>query len=107
MTRQFSATVPRGEVLAQSVSAGTEQVPGPIAIVLSAGNGLALRLNNAVTTANAPIAFLAVSTDLAGVETPATGLSYAIVPLQAPIGPNPIVTGGRIVPAGATRGAFR
>jgi hypothetical protein len=107
VTRQFDANVPRGEILAQSPAAGGEQVPGPVNITVSAGNGLALRLDTAVTTANLAIPFVAVNQDLSGVESPATGLTTTIEALQPPVGPNPTISGNTIVPALATRGAFR
>lgn len=106
VTPQFSATVPRGEVLAQLPAPGGEQVPGVVTLAVSAGNGLALRLRHAVTTADAPIPFVAVSQALDGTESPASGLNYAITALQAS-GPSPIVTGVNIVPASSSRGAFR
>jgi len=106
VVRQYSASVPRGEVMAQTPAGGGEQVPGAVTVAVSAGNGLALRLRRAATTADSPIPFVAVSQALDGSESPASGLSYAITALQS-AGATPIVTGGSIVPASTSRGAWR
>lgn len=106
VTRVFSDTVARGEVIAQSPVAGGEQVPGPIALTVSAGNGFVLRLATSATTADKPIAFQALDVDLNGVETPAGGASYTITASAMSTGALPTVSGGTIVPATTSRGAY-
>lgn len=106
VTREFSTTIPRGEVISQTPAAGIEIAPTAVALVVSAGPGIALRLASAVTTADRPIPFAAVHVDLDGVETPATGLTYAFAADLATAGPAPVVTSGNIVPAPATLGGY-
>ena len=106
VTREFSTTIPRGEVISQTPAAGIEIAPTAVALVVSAGPGIALRLSSAVTTADRPIPFTAVNVDQNGVETPASGLTYAFAADLAQAGPPPVVTGGNIVPAPATRGGY-
>ena len=106
ITRVFSATVPRGEVISQSPAAGQLLAPDSVALTVSAGNGLALRLHRAVTTADQAIAFEALAVDENGVETPATGVTYAITAKAPQVGSLPTVVGNNIVPAANTRGGF-
>lgn len=104
----YDNAVPRDTVIAQSPAAGTEAVPGAVALTVSAGSGLALRLSRTFTTADATIAFTPVAYDLAGNESPAPPLAYVVTPLATPYaGSLPQVSGNMIGFPSTTRGAFR
>jgi hypothetical protein len=107
VAKAFSATVPSGEVIAQTPGGGSLVAPGQVQITVSAGTGLALRLDRTLTPANQAIPFALVSYDLAGVESPA-GATFEIVATRAPFaGPLPAIDTGAITPALSTRGSFR
>jgi hypothetical protein len=108
VTYQYDTTRPRGTVLAQTPPAGTLLVPGPLALTVSAGTGLELRLSRSFTTADVPITFAAVAMDLNGNESPAPPLNYAIVATATPfLGSLPTRSGTTLSFDPATRGAFR
>jgi hypothetical protein len=104
------ADQPAGTVLDQSPPAGTEVVPvpaNPVALTVSAGPGVAVRLRRNYTTADAPVAFDVVAIDLAGHETPLVGATLALTALPPTAGSPPSVAAGTIVPAADTRGVYR
>lgn len=108
ITRVFSNTVEAGMVVSQSPAGGTPLVPGTVALTVSVGSGLRLRLQTNYTSANVSIPFSAVAYDLQYNETAASQLTYAVVPTKAPaFGANPAVNGSLIVPASSSRGGYR
>lgn len=107
VSREFSETAPRGTVLAQSPGAGALQAPGPVAIVISAGNGFAMRLSSAVTPAGQSLPFQALAVDLAGVETPASSFTATLTRVGVGAGPIPVVAGNTVQIDTATRGRYR
>jgi hypothetical protein len=109
ITNVFSDTVGRGEVISQVPVAGTVATPpGPVALTVSAGNGLALRLSRDLTTADAAIPFTIAATDLNGLDIAAPPMTFAVTVLRTPTaGPLPSLVGSSIVPSTATRGVFR
>jgi hypothetical protein len=106
VTRVFSDTVPRGEVIAQSPASAGLVVPGPVTLTVSAGNGLVLRLATSLTTADKPITFQVLNVDLNGVETPASGATLAVSSNGTSTGALPTVSGLTLTPAATSRGAF-
>jgi hypothetical protein len=107
-TYVYDPVIPRNEVIAQSPSAGTEIIPTPVALTVSAGTGLELRLERMVTTSDVPIAFTAVSFSVAGVEGPTPALNYVVTPVVTPFaGSLPTVVGSNVTFNSATRGGFR
>ena len=107
ITRAFDDTVEAGVVVSQSITAGSEVVPGPLALVVSAGTGLDLQLSRSMTPANETIPFTLVETDVEGhaVGTPAA--TFAVTAISAASGPLPAVAAAAIHPATNTRGRYR
>jgi hypothetical protein len=107
-TYQFDATQPRGTVLVQNPAAGAVVVPGPVAVTVSAGSGLDLRLSRNFTTTDVQITVTPVAIDLNGNESPATVTYAPLAAIVTPfLGPMPALTGNTITFDPATRGAFR
>ncbi|MBL8236106.1 MAG: PASTA domain-containing protein [Bryobacterales bacterium] len=109
VTNVFSSTVPEGEVIQQAPAGGTLLAPpAAIALTVSAGNGLLLQLSRTLTTADTPIPFSVLATDVNGVAIAAPAMTYSIAGLNgATAGGLPVVSGNSIIPANTTRGAFR
>ncbi len=109
-TRVFSDTVPAGIVVSQTPAAGTSLLPipaHPVALEISAGNGLKLSLDRAVTTAGQPIAYSLVAFDLAGNSVAPPSMNYQVVPRRTPyLGDLPVAAAGSISTVTATLGAF-
>lgn len=110
-TYVFSKTVPAGQVMAQNPSPGTLQVPlpaNPVALTVSAGVGLALRLNHSVANAGQPITITPMAFSETGDPLPVPTLTYQVTPLQTPhLGSLPTVSGQTINVPANTLGAFR
>ena len=107
VTRTFSNTVPAGEVIAQNPAAGTVLVPGSVAITVSAGSGLRLRLLQGAMTAGASIPFTVTAYDLDFVDIATPPLAYDIAPALSPsYGALPAVSGGVVMSDATTRGVF-
>ena len=108
VTRAFSNGTPAGRVFAQAPAAGTPLVPGNVALQVSAGSGLRLRLQRNLTSADSTIPFSAVAYDVDFNESPAPALTYAVTATTLlSFGALPAVVANTIVPAVDTRGAFR
>ncbi len=106
VTRVFSDSVPRGEVIAQNPAAGSEVVPAEMALTVSAGNGLVLRLATAVATAGQSIPLQAYLVGTDGSETPTGDVSFSISARPTPTGSLPTAAGSSISTSASTRGAF-
>jgi hypothetical protein len=106
VTRVFSDTVPRGEVISQSPASGGLQVPGPLTLTVSAGNGFVVRLSTSLTTADRPIAIQTLNADLNGVESPTTGVTFSVVADPGSTGALPTVSGLTLTPAADSRGGY-
>ncbi|MCX6612373.1 MAG: FG-GAP-like repeat-containing protein, partial [Acidobacteria bacterium] len=109
ITNVYSDTVDQGEVISQVPAAGTVATPpGPVALNVSAGNGLSLRLSRAFTTADVAIPFTIAATDLNGVDIAPPPMTFAVSVLRTPTaGPLPSVAGNSVVPGITTLGLFR
>jgi len=110
-TYVFSKTVPAGQVMAQNPAPGTMVVPlpaNPVAVTVSAGVGLALRLDHSVATAGQPITVTPMAFSETGEPLAVPALTYAVTPVQTPyLGSLPTVSGNTITTQAATLGAFR
>lgn len=110
ITRAFSNTIPAGIVISQAPVAGTFLSPtpaNPVALTVSAGNGLSLALNRSVATADQTITITPQAFDVNGNPTPAPTLLYAITPHPAPFaGLLPTITGTTINFDPTTTGSF-
>lgn len=110
VTPVFSDTVPAGTVISQSPLAGTFLAPtpaNPVALTVSAGNGLRVSLDRPVATADQTIKVTPQAFDLSGSPTPLPPLSYSITPKQTPFtGPLPTISGATINLDPATVGSF-
>jgi hypothetical protein len=106
----FSDTVPAGTVISQTPSAGTFVSPAPanpVALTVSAGNGLQVSLDRPVATADQTITVTPQAFDLNGNPTAPPALSYSITPKQTPFtGPLPTINGATITLDPATNGSF-
>ncbi len=110
ITRVFSNTISFGTIISQNPAANTLLVPGSVAITISAGSGLSLRLATNIVTADKNISFLILASDLNGIELPAPPVSYTVAANPAPFtGGLPTVdtANRKILPALSTRGGFR
>ena len=109
ITNVYSDTVGQGEVISQVPAAGTVATPpGPVALNVSAGNGLSLWLSRAFTTADVAIPFTIAATDLNGVDIAPPPMTFAVSVLRTPTaGPLPSLVGNTIVPGTTTLGLFR
>lgn len=110
VSRQYSSTIPRGEVMAQTPVAGTSVVPvpaNPVILVISSGNGLQLALTTSLVNAGGTIGLLPLATDSAGNPAPLPALTYSIAARQLPVsGPTPTVGGTTIATDAGTLGVF-
>jgi hypothetical protein len=109
VTNVFSNTVPANQVIAQSPSAGTMLAPtpaNPVALTVSAGSGLALRLNSSVILAGTSLPLVTVAIDLSGNETPFGNVAYSIASVAGTSGANPVVNSGAFVTDLTTRGSY-
>ncbi len=103
----FSSTIPTGRVAMQAPAPGTLQTGGSVAIQVSAGPGLTVRLARDLTSAGESIVFTTTAYDLSFVEQPAPALTYQITPAIVPsFGAMPTVSGNAILTSPDTRGAF-
>jgi hypothetical protein len=108
LTRVFSNTAPRGQVMSQNPVGGLVVPPGPVALTISSGTGLELRLQRSYTSANVAIPFTLAAHDLNGAAVVAPAVNYAVTPALTPYGGTlPGIAGNSIVPAADSRGAFR
>lgn len=110
VNRVFSNTAQANEVIAQTPAAGTSLAPTPttpVTLTVSSGNGLALRLNRSIATADQTITVAPTAFDVDGNPTALPALTYAVTPALTPFaGPLPAVSGVTITPATTTTGAF-
>ncbi len=110
LTYVYSNTVPADIVVSQTPAAGTSLVPipaHPVALEISAGNGLRLSLNRTVTTAGQSIAYSLLAFDLAGNSVAPPSMNYQVVPRRTPyLGALPGAAAGSISTVMATLGAF-
>lgn len=107
VSRVYSTAVPAGVVISQSPPAGTSVPPATAQIVVSSGNGLALKLNRGLMPANETIVVTPVATDVDGNPVPAPNLIYAITPKQTPfMGTLPTIAGNVVAAGATTMGAF-
>lgn len=98
-----------GMVIAQQPGAGAMLQPGvtPVALTVSAGNGLTLALTRSITTADQTIDILPAAFDVNGQPTALPALTYQIAPKQTPFsGALPGVAGTTITPGAGSLGAF-
>ncbi len=110
VTRVFSNTRPAGEVLSQSVAAGTLFAPGgaPISLTVSAGNGLRLQLNRSIATADQTITVTPLAFDASGAASALPPLTYVITEsIPGSLGTLPSVSGNTISMSATTFGSFR
>ncbi|MCC6193284.1 MAG: PASTA domain-containing protein, partial [Burkholderiales bacterium] len=107
VSRQFSATSPAGMVMTQSPPAGATVPPGAAQILVSSGNGLALKLSRGLMPANESIVVTPIATDVDGNPIPTPSLTYAITPKQTPfLGALPTIAGNVLRADATTMGAF-
>ncbi|MBA4373548.1 MAG: hypothetical protein C0402_11885 [Thermodesulfovibrio sp.] len=106
LSRTFSQTVPRGLVITQTPSAGSEVVPAAAQIVISSGSGLELRLAQGAVAAGGIIGFtvLAFNADGSGALTPPVTMAVAVA--GGALGALPTVSGANIVTDISTLGGF-
>ena len=105
--RQFSASVPRGEVLAQTPAAGTETPPGVATLTVSSGAGLEIALAQSAQLAGQPVAFTVSAFDPAGNAAAVPPVTVSIAAMGGTLGPLPVASATSIAIDPATRGAFR
>ncbi len=107
VSRVFSTAVPAGLVISQSPPAGTSVPPVAAQLVVSSGNGLALKLNRGLMPANETIVVTPVATDVDGNPVATPSLTYAITPKQTPfMGTLPTIAGNVVTAGATTMGAF-
>ena len=112
VNRVFSTTVPSGEVMTQSVLAGTLLAPmvsNPVNLVVSAGSGVKVRLSQDLTTANQSVSVTVMRVDINGVETPFLSPAPTIAVTASDgrnLGALPSVSGNTITPALTSMGAY-
>ncbi|MEJ7669231.1 MAG: PASTA domain-containing protein [Casimicrobiaceae bacterium] len=107
IARVFSSTQARGVVLSQTPAAGAEVAPGAAtgaaSLVVSSGNGLALKLDRAAMAADETIVVTPQAFDVNGAAAPVPALSYAITPRLTPFaGSLPTLAGSTIRAGPAT-----
>jgi hypothetical protein len=108
VTRQYSDTVPAGQVIAQNPPAGNEVPPGNATITVSLGSGLIVRLHRNYTSADQVITLGVVAVDQDGGESPFPGAALSVTPAAMPyLGALPSADSSSIMPGLDTRGAFR
>lgn len=110
-TYVYSNTVPAGQVIAQSPAAGTLLSPAPanpVALTVSAGPGLKLRLSQTYVNANHAVTATVMHVALDGTETPFPGATLSIAPLNASstTGAAPTISGTTITPVADSFGAY-
>ncbi|MFN7976698.1 MAG: PASTA domain-containing protein [Vicinamibacterales bacterium] len=109
VTLATSATVPAGEVIAQTPTAGSSAAPGSaVDLVVSRGNGLLASLATSIVNAGDPVNVRVQVVDTAGtpiVPTPAVTIDV-LGQTGEFSGPLPIVAGAQVTTVSATRGLF-
>ncbi|TPW11767.1 MAG: serine/threonine protein kinase bacterial, partial [Halothiobacillaceae bacterium] len=106
--RQYSNTVPAGQVIAQNPPVGNEVPPGNATITVSLGSGLIVRLHSNYTTADQSIPLSVVAVDQEGGESPFSGATLSVTPAVLPyLGAVPNADSASILPGLDTRGTFR
>ncbi len=107
VTRQYSTTVRAGIVISQSPAGGSESVPGTASVVVSAGNGIAVRLDRDFVAANQTITAQVRGIALDGSEAPVSSATLVVTRLSGPsAGPLPAVLGSTLSFTPTTRGNF-
>ena len=112
IARSFSLTVPRGEVMSQSPTAGTLLAPvatNPVAVTVSAGSGIKVRLSQDWTTANQSVTATVTHVDINGVETPFVSPAPVLTVVASDgrnLGALPTISGNTVTPALDSLGTF-
>ncbi|MEO7253572.1 MAG: PASTA domain-containing protein, partial [Casimicrobium sp.] len=112
IARSFSLTVPRGEVMSQSPTAGTLLAPvatNPVAVTVSAGSGIKVRLSQDWTTANQSVTATVTHVDINGVETPFVSPAPVLTVVASDgrnLGALPAISGNTVTPALDSLGTF-
>lgn len=110
VTRVFSNSIPAEQVMAQFPPAGTELVPAstnPVALTVSAGNGLSLFLDRSAVLAGGSIAVGALASNPDGSPAPLPALDYAIsLNYPSALGAPPSYANGSIATSADTLGSF-
>jgi len=104
--RTFSQTVPRGQVISQTPSAGSEVVPAAAQIVVSSGIGLELRLAQGAVAAGGSIGFTVLAFNSDGSNASPPPVTMAVAVAGGALGALPTVSGNNIVTGINTLGGF-
>ncbi len=110
VTRLFSNSIRIGEVVSQSVAAGSAIVPGvaPVGLIVSAGTGLTVRLDRSLATADQTITVIPEAFDVNGAPATLPSLTYSVVESITGFGaPLPTISGTTITASALTFGAYR
>jgi hypothetical protein len=99
-------SAPRGDVIAQVPAAGTLAVPGPVALTVSGGTGLAAKLSHEVVTAGTPITLTVEAFAADGASQPPPATNPSIAPSGDFSGAMPTLSGATITVPTSTRGTF-
>ncbi|HSE62637.1 MAG TPA: FG-GAP-like repeat-containing protein [Thermoanaerobaculia bacterium] len=96
----------RGDVVAQVPAAGTLAVPGPVALTVSGGTGLAAKLNHEAVTAGNPIMLTVEAFAADGTLQPLPATTKSLAPSGDFSGTMPTLSGATITVPTSTRGTF-
>ncbi|MCC5867740.1 MAG: VCBS repeat-containing protein [Gammaproteobacteria bacterium] len=108
VTRQNSDSVPRNQVIAQSVAAGSAILAGGVLdLVVSSGPALLIELERDLVGAGDDLLFASTLFDAEGNPVLGVGANVDVLPTPSSAGPAPaVVTTGRLATSAETRGEW-
>jgi hypothetical protein len=106
ISRAYSQTIPRGEVVAQIPAAGTTVTPTSAALTVSSGSGLEQRIAQGAVVAGGSLGFTVLAFNADGSSAVPPPVTLSVTPRGAAIGTTPTVSGNSILTNANALGGF-
>jgi hypothetical protein len=106
VSRAFSTTRPRGEVIAQTPPAGDFVVPANASVTVSSGTGLELRLSAGAVVAGGAIGYTVLAYNADGSSATPPSVTMSVQVLGSALGSTPTVGSAQVLTTSNTLGGF-